>query len=138
MYNILELKGKSQDELLRIAQELGVRKASNLSHNDLVYAILDQQAIVTSVDKKDDKQAKKPRARIAKTIVTDEAGIGIIEKKKVASADSKNEPKVVVSKSETTVKPLAIERQDTPKEVKKEAIPVVAETKKTVKKWGNR
>ena len=52
MYNILELRRKSQDELLQIAQELGVKKASNLAPDALIYAILDQQAIVTSVDKK--------------------------------------------------------------------------------------
>ena len=54
MYNILELRSKSQDELLRIAQELGVKKANTLAPDTLVYAILDQQAIVTSVDKKEE------------------------------------------------------------------------------------
>ena len=54
MYNILELRRKSQDELLHIAQELGVKKANTLAPDALIYAILDQQAIVTSVDKKDD------------------------------------------------------------------------------------
>ena len=44
MYNILELRSKSQDELLRIAQELGVKKASNLAHDALIYAILDQHS----------------------------------------------------------------------------------------------
>ena len=59
MYNILELRSKSQDELLRIAQELGVKKANSLAPDALVYAILDQQAIVTSVDKKEESKTKK-------------------------------------------------------------------------------
>ena len=39
MYNILELRRKTQEELLRIAQELGVKKASNLASDQLIYAI---------------------------------------------------------------------------------------------------
>ena len=137
MYNILELRGKSQDELLRIAQELGVKKASNLAHDTLIYAILDQQAIVTSVDKKEDKQPKKQRARITKTVVTDEAGIGATEKKKEAYTKPKTETKVVPTKDESAVKPLVVERQEPKKEVKKEAAPVApiaSEVKKTTKK----
>jgi hypothetical protein len=137
MYNILELRSKSQDELLRIAQELGVKKASNLAHDALIYAILDQQAIVTSVDKKEDKQPKKQRARITKTVVTDEAGIGSTEKKKEAHTKPKTETKVVPTKDESAVKPLVVERQEPKKEVKKEAAPVApiaSEVKKTTKK----
>ena len=92
MYNILELRSKSQDELLHIAQELGVKKANSLAPDALIYAILDQQAIVTSVDKKDDGKAKKQRARIAKKVVSEEGGISVIEKTKVDS-DSKSEKK---------------------------------------------
>ena len=83
MYNILELIRKSQYELLQIAQELGVKKASNLAPDALIYAILDQQAIVTSVDKKDENKAKKQRTRIAKKVVTEEGGINVIERKTI-------------------------------------------------------
>ena len=83
MYNILELRRKSQDELLQIAQELGVKKANSLAPDALIYAILDQQAIVTSVDKKDDGKVKKQRTRIAKKVVTEEGGINVIERKPV-------------------------------------------------------
>ena len=95
MYNILELRGKSQDELLRIAEDLGVKKAKSLAPDALIYAILDQQAIVTSVDKKDDNKAKKQRARITKKVVSEEGGINVIEKTVVTEV--KPEKKVVVS-----------------------------------------
>ena len=95
MYNILELRGKSQDELLRIAEDLGVKKAKSLAPDALIYAILDQQAIVTSVDKKDDSKAKKQRARITKKVVSEEGGISVIEKTIVP--ESQPEKKVVVS-----------------------------------------
>ena len=98
MYNILELRRKSQDELLQIAQELGVKKANSLAPDTLIYAILDQQAIVTSVDKKDDGKAKKQRTRIAKKVVTEEGGINVIERKAVEKkevVDNKPEKKEV-------------------------------------------
>ena len=59
MYNILELRGKSVDELLSIAKELGVKKADKMSSDMLVYAILDQQAIVQSSEPK----LEKPRVK---------------------------------------------------------------------------
>ena len=91
MYNILELRRKTQEELLRIAQELGVKKASNLASDQLIYAILDQQAIVTSVDKKIDNKEKKQRTRITKKVVTEEDAIkGITAMQNYARAAIKN------------------------------------------------
>lgn len=45
MYGILELHEKSFEELSRIAQELGIRKAESMPKEDLVYRILDEQAV---------------------------------------------------------------------------------------------
>ncbi|HIZ86431.1 MAG TPA: transcription termination factor Rho, partial [Candidatus Coprenecus stercoravium] len=45
MYGILELHSKSLEELNAIAKELGIRKAESLSKDDLVYKILDEQAV---------------------------------------------------------------------------------------------
>ena len=123
MYNILELRSKSQDELLRIAQELGVKKANSLAPDALVYAILDQQAIVTSVDKKDESKAKKQRARIAQKVVTEEGGISVIEK--TITTEPKADKKSVESPS--------VVANTTPKE------PIVAEkTKETNKTASNK
>lgn len=126
MYNILELRRKSQDELLHIAQELGVKKANSLAPDALIYAILDQQAIVTSVDKKDDSKAKKQRTRIAKTVVTDENGINVVERKAVEKKEvvdikpAKKEPVVVANTEpikEQPAKNVVVENK--PKENKK-------------------
>ena len=100
MYNILELRRKSQDELLQIAQELGVKKANTLAPDALIYAILDQQAIVTSVDKKDDSKIKKQRTRIAKKVVTEEGSINVIERKPV---EKKEVVDNIFEKKEATV-----------------------------------
>ena len=45
MYNIEELKIRLLSELKEIAEELGVKNFKTLKKDDLVYAILDQQAI---------------------------------------------------------------------------------------------
>ncbi|RPA66924.1 transcription termination factor Rho [Cyclobacteriaceae bacterium YHN15] len=45
MYNIEELRIRLLSELKDIAEELGVKNFKNLKKDDLVYAILDQQAI---------------------------------------------------------------------------------------------
>lgn len=145
MYNILELRSKSQDELLRIAEELGVKKANTLAPDALVYAILDQQAIVTSVDKKEEGKTKKQRARITKKVVTEEGGIGVIEK--TATAEPKANKKaaespVVVASDTTTKEPVVVEKtketnKNTPnkqknKKAKKVETEKVAESKKEV------
>ena len=45
MYGILDLDAKSPEELYVIAQELGIKKAESYSKDDLIYKILDEQAI---------------------------------------------------------------------------------------------
>lgn len=45
MYNILELSAKTLDQLKVIAAEMGIQKVDGIEQEDLVYKILDQQAI---------------------------------------------------------------------------------------------
>jgi transcription termination factor Rho len=45
MYDILELSKKLVPELRDIARELKINKADTLKKQDLIYKILDQQAI---------------------------------------------------------------------------------------------
>ena len=68
MYNILQLNDKDLSELQGIAKELGLKKTDSLSKEDLVYRILDEQAIVgstqkTANEKSADKKEKQPRKR---------------------------------------------------------------------------
>ena len=61
MYDILELSKKLLPELKDIAKELKIKKAESLKKQDLIYKILDQQAIeateikTTLITEKDDK-----------------------------------------------------------------------------------
>lgn len=61
-YNILELNEKLLPELQSIAEELGITKVGNLKKEELVYRILDEQAISFAgihVEKMKEKEAKK-------------------------------------------------------------------------------
>ena len=61
-YNILELNDKLIDDLKVIAKELGIKKVDAFKKEDLVYKILDEQAISLAglhVEKEKEKEAKK-------------------------------------------------------------------------------
>ncbi|WP_294619605.1 transcription termination factor Rho [uncultured Bacteroides sp.] len=51
MYNIIQLNDKSLSELQAIAQELGIKKTDSLKKEELVYKILDEQAIAGATKK---------------------------------------------------------------------------------------
>lgn len=70
MYDIIELNNKLVSELRDVAKQLNIPKADKLLKQDLIYKILDHQALNPTDDilKKEKKDAKKPyrnkRARI--------------------------------------------------------------------------
>ena len=63
MYSKDELSSKDTSQLLEIAEELGVKVKSNTPQEDIIYAILDQQAIAGSAEA---TTTKRKRTRIAK------------------------------------------------------------------------
>jgi transcription termination factor Rho len=65
MYDIIELNGKSLPELQEIAKELDIPKFEKLMKQDLIYKILDQQALIPQVDEKPEAtgEVKKKRGR---------------------------------------------------------------------------
>ncbi|MBN1950223.1 MAG: transcription termination factor Rho [Bacteroidales bacterium] len=58
MYDILELNKKLVSELKEIAKELKIKKVEALRKQDLIYKILDQQAITATESKKVNKEKK--------------------------------------------------------------------------------
>lgn len=61
-YNILQLNEKPVDDLKGIAMELGIKKVDDLSKEELVYRILDEQAISYAgmqAERAKEKEAKK-------------------------------------------------------------------------------
>jgi len=74
MYDIIELNGKSLPELQEIARELNVPKYEKLMKQDLIYQILDQQALIPPKDEKAPAQAegtKLKRGRKKKIVTED-------------------------------------------------------------------
>ena len=51
MYNIIQLNDKNLSELQTIAQELSIKKTDSLKKEELVYKILDEQAIAGATKK---------------------------------------------------------------------------------------
>ena len=76
MYNIIQLNDKNLSELQTIAQELGIKKTDSLKKEELVYKILDEQAIAGATKKvaaeklkeerKVDRQEKRTRVTVKK------------------------------------------------------------------------
>ena len=73
MYNIIQLNDKDLSELQVIAKELGIKKTDSLKKEELVYKILDEQAIAGATKKvaadklKEERkeEQKKKRSRVA-------------------------------------------------------------------------
>lgn len=61
MYDILELNKKLLQELREIAKELDIKRVESLKKQDLVYKILDQQAINASEKKPASDKNQRPR-----------------------------------------------------------------------------
>ncbi len=68
MYNIIQLNDKDLSELQSIAKELGITKTDSLKKEELVYKILDEQAIVGATKRvaaeKDKEGQPRKRSRI--------------------------------------------------------------------------
>jgi len=66
MYDIIELSRKLLPDLKDIAKELDIKKVESYKKQDLIYKILDTQAILASEKKSDDKKLRSPRDLNAK------------------------------------------------------------------------
>ena len=129
MYNIIQLNDKDLSELQIIAKELGIKKADSFKKEDLVYKILDEQAIVGATKKvaadklkeerKEDKKKRSPRVTPAKkedkAVSATKSGEMAKNKEaapaktqqpsKEASANKEKETPAVEAKAENTATP---------------------------------
>jgi transcription termination factor Rho len=104
MYNIIQLSNKELGELQEIANEMGIKGAKSLERQQLIYSILDEQAIASSQKKaaaEENRTERRQRARINKKEVAN----------KVYSADKdkaekiNDTPKIVATPIETKETP---------------------------------
>ena len=61
MYDIEKLNNKKVSELREIADELNIQKSDKLKKQELVYKILDEQALKPSSESAEKEKLKKPR-----------------------------------------------------------------------------
>ncbi|MCT4647008.1 MAG: transcription termination factor Rho [Carboxylicivirga sp.] len=125
MYDILELNKKLLTDLRQIAKELNVKRVESYKKQDLIYKILDEQAIQVSADKKPKKEKtgeKKPRTKRPRTQRND-GPIASSVKSKVAEAAgamaAKEEPKEKEA-AEAPVKKEPVKKAPIKKEPKEE------------------
>ena len=75
MYNIIQLNDKDLPELQNIAKELGIENAESMQKTDLVYSILDEQAVANAskkASKEKDKEALLKKAKDGSKSARDE------------------------------------------------------------------
>lgn len=101
MYDILELDKKQLPELKDIATGLGIKKTDGLAKQDLVYKILDQQAILATEKDKSfsnkkpidgDFQAKRRRGRPSKNDIPESSPASLVVEEKPAEIVVEAEP----------------------------------------------
>ncbi|MBP8777497.1 MAG: Rho termination factor N-terminal domain-containing protein, partial [Bacteroidaceae bacterium] len=63
MYNIIQLNGKDISELQSIAVNLGIAKANTYQKTELIYKIIDEQAIAASKNVGEELPERKRSAR---------------------------------------------------------------------------
>ena len=133
MYNIIQLNDKNLSELQTIAQELGIKKTDSLKKEELVYKILDEQAIAGATKKvaadklkEERKGEKQKRSRVTVKTVKKEGADkvfsanknGDLTKAKTEEAPAaKEQPKTVEAPQEPTIEAA------TPAPAKEAAVP---------------
>ena len=131
MYNIIQLNDKELSELQSIAKELGIKNAESLQKVDLVYSILDEQAVAKATQKASSEKNKEnqPRKRSRISVKKEGDKVYTANKDKAIKLDTKP-----VEKQETP-KPFIDEKVEEPvaqeKAVETE-MPITNETEKQV------
>ncbi|OQP50527.1 transcription termination factor Rho [Niastella yeongjuensis] len=127
MYDILQLNDMLVPELLDIAEQLKIPNAKKLDKQELVYKILDKQAVMASAVKNGAADDKGKRKRVVKTTTanaTEEADVVSGDDKPVRKEMKKEAPKKkVIEKPAAPVK--KGRKKPEPEEEEEEATPIL-------------
>ncbi len=125
MYNIIQLNDKNLSELQIIAKDLGIKKTDSLKKEELVYKILDEQAIAGATKKVAAEKLKEER----KVEKNKRPHVAAPKKEEKVAADAKN---VEPTKNKTNA-PAAAPQQQPSKEAAKKTNEAPVAEKKTEK-----
>lgn len=123
MYNIIQLNDKDLSELQSIAKELGLTKITSNTKEELVYKILDEQAIISAAQKKatakdSENEPRKQRSRIN---VKKEGDKVYTANKEKAEKVERKEKSTTPEESHSAPAAAATEKKTTPKRENKPA-----------------
>ena len=145
MYNIIQLNDKDLSELQEIAKELGLKKVSSLKKEELVYRILDEQAIVgatkkvaTAKSKEEKQDGQQPRKRSRISVKKEGDKVYTATKDKAQKLEAKTPPlpspaPLFKDDASQTAEPAAVAVAESEKPAT-ESAPVVAEEKPKAKR----
>lgn len=126
MYDILQLNDMLVPELLDIAEQLKIPNAKKLDKQELVYKILDKQAVMASAVKNGTAEDKGKRKRVVKTTTanaTEEADVVSGDEKPARKEMKKEAPKKKVIEKPAPVK--KGRKKPEPEEEEEEAAPIL-------------
>jgi transcription termination factor Rho len=118
MYDILQLNDMLVPELLDIAEQLKIPNVKKLDKQELVYKILDKQALTPSTKSEAEDDDKPKRKRIVKTTTANSSEEAFVESGDPTPKLKKLEPKRDLKKKEEKpiVKKLKRREDETPEE----------------------
>ncbi len=129
MYDILELESKPVVELRAIAKKLNISRVSTLKKEDLIYKILDEQAVL-SVKQKETEQEKKSEEETKKTTKRKKK----VEKVDVKIEETLSEASRVVSDDDKKTEKKEVKQENKEKEKTKTSTRTTRRKKNTTEK----
>ena len=135
MYNIIQLNDKKVSELQQIAKELGLKKVDSLHKEELVYRILDEQAIKSATKKAADAEKKEgttrgKRSRISVKKEGDKVYTATKDKAQKLEAKTPDTPAQPSLFKETTEnQPETVTKEEKPKAKKERKTPAKTKAK---------
>jgi len=131
MYDILQLNDMLVPELLNIAEQLKITGVKKLEKQDLIYKILDKQAIMNSGTKPETKDGVIKKKRIVKTTTSNSTEEAIVENEDASPkgpemAEAPKLEKKVAKRGRPPATPVISTAE--------EATPVIKESKQPIKK----
>ena len=138
MYNIIQLNDKDLSELQSIAKELGIKNADSLKKDQLVYDILDEQAVRNAAKKSSASNEGQPRKRSRISVKKEGDKVYTATKDKAMKLEA-NTPEIVAKVNPFAEQAVA-ENTDLKKELPedKKTEPVLSEEKPQPKKRGRK
>lgn len=141
-YNLTQLESKDMTELKKIAAELELKVSNSVSQQQLVYDILDRQAVVNSQQKaakEKNNPQKGKRSRVSLKKNTDQKVMTATGKKTVQADEPEKKAPVEEKKKESiSLKPKAVKKPESEEKQIQPEVPVVTEPENKAKQQKKR